>query len=257
MRLKQSGNQNNCTLRVLLRASVLIVVLPVTQVVCQPAAMLEKAFAEIRSIKSLSCSILRKQSYKGIGKTAQCSFFYDRQKGRFAYVYVSPYEYSFWADDSMVCGVQRGKKRGYIVKAAADSVGFRALLESVHVCGPLFQGEKNDVGRVSLKASIDDFLYFERSDGIGREVVKIDRNKKAVMLIETFDSAGALRRQTLFEYDSAKVRNAWFPKRVITRANPTGKIETDTLLFSKVEINKGIKESVFVVPAFTDIGRGR
>jgi hypothetical protein len=192
-----------------------------------------------------------------VSKIAQCVFYYDGQKGKYAYIYASPYEYSFWADDSMVCGVQRGKKIGYVMRASADSLGYRSLLGSINVCSPLVQFGRTDTLRVSLKASIDDFLYFEFPAGLNREVVKIDRNRGAITLRETFDSAGAVRRQTIFEYDTTKSKNTWFPRKMIVRGNSAGAIETDTLIFTKVEIDKGIKESVFVIPAFTDIGRGK
>jgi hypothetical protein len=228
----------------------------VTQVFSQPAAILEKSLAEMRKIKSLRCSIIRKQSYSGVIKTAQCSFYYDRQKEKYAYIYASPYEYSFWADDSTVCGVERGKKRGYRITAAADSLRYHSLIESIHLCEPVFHFEKQDTLHVSLKASIDDFLFFDCPAGAGKEVIKINRNKNLVDLIETFDSTGALRRQTIFEWDTTKGKTPSFPKKIISRGNSTGAIETDTLIFSKVEINKSLKESVFAPPPFANVGMG-
>jgi hypothetical protein len=219
----------------------------------QPAAILEKALAQMRSVRTLRCTITRKQAYKGICKTAQCVFYHDRPAAKFAYVYSSPFEYSFWTDGSSVCGVQRGKKRGYTVTAAADSISYRSLLSSIHICEPLFHFERTDTLRVSLKASIDDFLYFECALGGGNEALKIDRNRNVVTLIEAFDRLGAVRQQTVFEYDSARGKPPWFPRRIITRGNGAGAIETDTLIFTKVEINKPLQASVFVPPPFADM----
>jgi hypothetical protein len=250
-------NKNNYSAKSLRTACLFSLVIAAAHTFSQPAAMLETALAGIRSVKTLHCSMVRKQSYKGINKTASCSFFYDRHKGKFAYVYASPYEYSFWVDDSTVCGVNRNHKRGYAVKAAVDSFGFGPLFESVHICAPLFSFERMDTLRVSLKASINDFLYFERPVGAGREVLKVNRNKKFITLMETFDSTGSVRRQTVFEYDTAQGKTPRFPRKIITRKNTTGIIETDTLLFAKVEIDKNIKESVFIPPAFTDVRTGK
>lgn len=223
----------------------------------QPAVMLEKALSDIRHVKTFSCSIVRKQSYKGFKKTAQCAFHYDRQLGKSSYVYAPPYDYSFWVDDSAVCGVKRNGKQGYFIKASADSSRYRMLLESIHLCHPLFQFAAVDTLRVFLKASIDDSLYFEYPAGSGREVVKVDKNRNVVTLMETFDSTGAVRKQTIFEYETKKGKTSPFPSKIVTRGNTAGAIETDTLLLSKLEIDKNLDESVFMPPTFTRLAIGR
>jgi outer membrane lipoprotein-sorting protein len=233
------------------------IILLVFQASSQPNAMLERSMSGIRSIETFKCAMVRKQTYKGINKTASCAFYHDRPKGKFAYIYTSPFDYSFWIDGDAVCGMNRNKKRGYNAKSSTDFSNYCSLLESIHVCGPLFQFEKLDTLRVSLKASVDDFLYFEYPVCAGREVLKVDRNKNIIVLIETFDSTGAVRRQTVFEYDTTKQKVPVFPKKIITRRNPTGYIQTDTLILTKVEINKGIKESVFAPPPFAAIEMGK
>jgi outer membrane lipoprotein-sorting protein len=257
MQRKISRNSLQTANHAVLLSGALTVALFAVPACPQPAVVLEKALSHIRSMKTLSCSFVRKQSYQGINKTAKGAFYHDRRKGKFVYVYASPYDYSFWVDDSAVCGLDRNGKRGYVTKASIDSRRYRSLLESVHICGPRFKFDRMDTLRVSFKASIDDFLYFECPTGSGREVLKVNRNGNCITLIETFDSGGAVMRQTIFEYDTTNGKAAMFPKKIITRGNETGAIETDTLLFSKVEINKKIKEAVFLPPAFTEIGIGK
>jgi hypothetical protein len=227
------------------------------QLFAQPAVMLEHALSDMRRVNTLSCSIVRKQSYKGVQKTALCAFHYNRQKGKSNYVYASPYDYSFWVDDSAVCGVKRTGNQGYRVAAASDSRRYRSLLESIHLCRPLFRFAAIDTLRVSLKASIDDSLYFEYPAGSGREVVKVDKGRNVVTLMESFDSTGAVRRQTLFEYETKKGMTSRIPSRIVTRGNATGFIETDTLLLTHLEINKGLDESLFRPPSFVDRGIGQ
>jgi hypothetical protein len=238
----------------ILRPAFIFLVLYMAQpATTQPAVMLEKAIDNFRRVQTFSCSIIRKQSYNGFKKTAQCEFHYSRKQGKFTYVYASPFDYSFWIDDSTVCGVKRGGNRGYRIAGAIDSVKYRALLESIHLCRPLFQFAAIDTLRVSLIASIDDSLYFQYPAGGGREVVKVDKGRNVVTLMETFDSAGVLRKQTLFTYETKKGKTSPFPSHIITRGNAAGDIETDTLLLAKVEVNKSIKESVFTPPVFADV----
>jgi hypothetical protein len=225
-----------------------IIICLTCQLRAQPAVMLEKTLAPIRRVQTVSCSIVRKQSYKGFQKTAHCEFHYSRKQGKFAYIYAPPYDYSFWIDDSAVCGVKRDDNQGYRIAALSNASKYRTLQESVHLCRPLFQCAEIDPRQVSLKASIDDSLYFEYPAGNGREVVKVDQRRNVVEFIETFDSTGALRRQTLFKYESKKGKAPLFPCQIVTRDNTTGVIETDTILITNVEINKDIEDSVFMLP---------
>jgi hypothetical protein len=238
--------------------AILVVVLCMTgQLFAQPAVMLERALSDMRRVKTFSCSIIRKQCYKGVVKTALCAFHYNRQKGKSSYVYAAPYDYSFWVDDSAVCGVKRNGNQGYRVTASSDFRRYRTLLESIHLCRPLFRFVAIDTLRVSLKASIDDSLYFEYPAGSGREVVKVDRGRNVVTLMESFDSTGAVKRQTLFEYETKNGKTARIPRQIVTRGNATGFIETDTLLLSHLEVNKGLAESIFTPPSFLNQGIGQ
>ena len=188
----------------------------------QPAAMLENALRGVRSIGTLTCLIARKQSCGGVEKSSRCECTFDHNGGRCCYAYASPYEYTFTVSDSEVVGVNRKSKQGYKVKLVSEPARFRELLESVHLLGPLLQFGRMDTLIVSLKASIGDFLYFQRDAGAAHELIKADRAGNAVVLVETSDSTGAVTRQTVFEYDASSGKRAVFPRKVIIRQNPAG-----------------------------------
>ena len=221
----------------------------------QPSAMLEQALRGVRSISTLTCTMVRTQSFNGVRKTSRCDFFFDRQQGRRAYRYAPPYEYMFTADDSVFRGVNRKTGQGYSVTTAADASHYKALLGSIDMTWPLLRLAGTDTLDLTLKASINDFLYFERPLDEGNEMIKVDRGRGAVVGIEWFDKNGNVRCQTTFDYDTTAGKKPLFPRRIAVKQNPTGIITVDTLMVSKVEINKKLKESAFAVPEFKPIGR--
>jgi|GEM_PF-1705470 len=253
-RLLQNRLQQIRVLFVMLSAAVSLLFISclAASAFAQPAAILRNALGAVRSIGAVSCSVVRKQSCNGVVKISRCFFCFDRETGRWAYTYAKPFDYTFIANDSTITGVNRRSKQGYCVNAVSAPARFNELLASVHLFGPLLRFTRMDTLAVSLKASINDFLYFERETGEGREIIKADRAKNAIVLVEMIDSSDNVRRQTVFEYDTAS-KKALFPNKIIVRQNPAGTISVDTLLISKVEINKKLKASAFEIPAFVEI----
>jgi outer membrane lipoprotein-sorting protein len=223
----------------------LIIAATVARTEAQPSAMLEEALRGVRSISTLSCAMVRIQSFNGVRKTSRCDFFFDRQRGRRAYSYAAPYEYTFTADDSVFCGVNRKSGQGYSVTTAGDASHYKALLGSIDMTWPLLRLAGTDTLDLTLKASINNFLYFERPLDEGNEMIKVDRGRGAVVGIEWFDKSGDVRCQTTFDYDTTGGKKPLFPRRIAVKQNPTGIIFVDTLLISKVKINKKLKESAF------------
>ncbi len=225
----------------------------ITQSFSQPTAMLEKALSRINAVKTLQCAIVRKQTFKGVNKIAKCDFYFDRQQGKFSYVYASPYAYSFWVDDAAICGVSRTNNEGYRASAGEDPSRYGDLIGSVHLCRQLFQLSRRDAPPVSLKARINQFLYFERSSGEEKEVIQVDLRINSVTLIETFTTTGKVLRQTFFVYAPTKGKPSAVPQKIITREIKAGIIETDELFFTNVEINKNIQPAVFLPPMYAGI----
>ena len=216
----------------------------------QPAATLEKALSGVRSIATLHCSAIRKQSFDGEIKTVRLDFYFDRQGYNWAYVYAAPYAYTFAANDSMLRGVNRKTKTGYCVKNSVNGRRYRELVESTHLLAPLLQFTRMDTLAVDLKASVDNFLYFQRPTATGSEGIKVDAVKNSIRVVETFDETGCVRWQTFCVYDTVKAPQAAWPVMLVSKRIVAGSIQIDSLLFTKIEIDKKIKASVFDLPPF-------
>jgi hypothetical protein len=229
---------------------VLITAMPATNVCAQTQASLDEAIVKVRGIKTLSCVINRRQVYNGFCAASLCRFNYDALGGKLSYLYASPFEYSFAIDHEAITAMKRKTGEGYNVRFDADPAFYKRLYASVNICKSFLQLGATNAADFSFRASVDEYVYYEKNDASGKVVIRVRRDNNAFAAIEVFDSAGFGRSFSQFFYDCKKHKEPALPCRIVTTEDKNGTVSTDTLLLSNIALNLPLRPTAFTLPPY-------